>query len=110
MTRDVHEGAELFLRASAETSDDQNRPNPRALEKREYVMLRSKEYHNPNNYRDPYLSNHRLQIIPLSEVSVPEMRRWKNSDDYEIQEINGKELWERLIGDMTSEDWVKRDE
>lgn len=46
-------------------------------------------------------SNLRLHVIRLEDVSVPDLRTWKDHDRYEVEEVTKDELWNRLVGEET---------
>lgn len=40
-----------------------------------------------------------LEVYKLDEVSVSQLRTWKQSDSVELEELSHEELWERVLGD-----------
>lgn len=63
-----------------------------------YLVIKELEYRSGRR-RDREPSNLRLHVVRLEDVSVPDLRTWKNHDRYEVEEVTKDELWNRLAGD-----------
>lgn len=95
---------------SLKTGGDNDTEKPKAsyLLKDKYLIVREKSYYRRRGRR--YLDNHELHVIRLKDVDLRSYRRWKESDNYEVWEINGHALWKLLLGDRKEEDWVMNNE